>query len=182
MEINIYASPSESLALQLVELFRTTFFESEGEVEANLIANLVRELIHDSKREDRLLVVGHDGAELVGCIIYTPLFPEDGKYKVWLLSPVAVHPSFQKRGMGQKLISSGNEYLKEQGVQVVCTYGDIRFYSKSGFEVTRTDEIPAPYPLSYPEGWLSVKLDPSLSIPESKSMSCIPAFEKPEIW
>lgn len=182
MEITIYTSLSGTLAEQIIELFRTTFFESEGETEANLIAQLVHEIIHDSQPEHRILVVGHDGPELVGCIIYTPLFPEDDKYKASLLSPVAIHPNFQKRGMGQKLIAFGNEYVKEQGVQVVCTYGDIRFYAKSGFEVTSTDKIPAPFPLSYPEGWLAVKLDATFPIPVLKTMNCIPAFEKPEIW
>jgi putative acetyltransferase len=182
MEIKRYHTLPDALAKEIIDLFYQTFLESEGAEEAKLIEKLVRELIIDTDPALRDVVVALEADRVIGCIIFTPLYPENEAYSARLLSPVAVHTQFQKRGIGQQLIAFGKKFLQEENVAVVCMYGDIRYYSKSGFSSVHINKIPAPYTLSMPEGWLALFLKPDKTVPTVAEMGCVPAFQKPEIW
>ena len=99
-----------------------------------------------------------------------------------MLSPLAIHPDYQGRGLGQKLINFALDRLKENRVSLVMTYGDPAFYSKAGFCQVSEKQIQPPYKLSQPEGWLALSPTEENIQPTSEKMSCLAAFQKPEIW
>jgi GNAT superfamily N-acetyltransferase len=55
----------------------------------------------------------------------------------WYLEQLAVHPSFQGKGVGYKLVQWGLEQAQNEGVvaSVVSALGKNDFYRKCGFDV-----------------------------------------------
>lgn len=167
---------------QIQGLFTKTFTDSEGQVEGELIGSLVVKLMTREDSADVQCYIAEEEAEIVGCIFFSRLSFENGDSSVFLLSPVAVHTDFQGQGIGQKLIRFGLAGLKEAGVSLVVTYGDIHFYSKVGFRIITESIIKAPMKLSYPEGWLAVSLLEEAIKPIPGKSLCVKAFDNPEYW
>ena len=86
------------------------------------------------------------------------------------------------RCIGQKLIEYGLKQLQTEGIDVAVTYGDPGYYTKSGFVLVSEDQLPAPYNLQYPEGWLAQSLTkepvPHLDGP----CQCVKAYQSPQYW
>jgi putative acetyltransferase len=53
--------------------------------------------------------------------------------EVWSLSPLAVRPAHQRRGIGQALIRHGLAELDAHGAPLVFLEGDPGYYRRSGF-------------------------------------------------
>lgn len=82
----------------------------------------------------------------------------------------------------QALIRHAHEELKKEEVNIPITYGDISFYSKTGYELVSEDSIAAPLKLSYPEGWLANSLDESTELKLEGPSSCIPELNDQNLW
>ncbi|MEV4640585.1 N-acetyltransferase [Actinoplanes sp. NPDC049548] len=52
---------------------------------------------------------------------------------VQVLSPLAVRPAYQRRGIGTALVEAGVRLLTERGVPLVFLEGDPAYYSRLGF-------------------------------------------------
>ncbi|WP_286302120.1 GNAT family N-acetyltransferase [Vibrio apostichopi] len=170
----------------ITQLFTQTFTDSEGENEGKTVGKLANDLLTTTDRTELLCFVAEgDSIEsdstIVGAIIFTPLSLDD-ETKAYLLSPGAVSTQVQKRGIGQKLINFGLETLKEQGVELAVTYGDPSYYSKVGFEQITVEQIPAPFELSYPHGWLAQSLTGSEIRVTSGKSSCVEGLAHAEYW
>lgn len=50
------------------------------------------------------------------------------------LGPMAVHPEFQRKGLGTKLISAGVTQLRESGTPFIVVLGHPEYYPRFGFE------------------------------------------------
>ena len=61
-----------------------------------------------------LYLVAGDGDELVGVVLGT----HDGR-KGWI-SRLAVHPGYQRRGVGAALVSACDAAIRAQGIEIVC--------------------------------------------------------------
>ena len=165
----------------IIHLFASTFAAAEGEDEGAVIGSLVHDLIATTNPADLFGYVASDGDQLAGAIFFSRV-QTDGDQTLVLLSPVAVHPAFQGQGIGQRLIAYGLRSIEEQGAEVVVTYGDPAFYGKVGFTPLSTDVIPPPFELSQPEGWLGQALTSASIQPLQGPMSCVAAFDNPELW
>ena len=172
-------TPSEAGTIE--SLFRTTFAHAETEEEGQLIGALVAEMMHDTPPEDIFGFTAKDGDTLIGGIFFTRMWFDD-PIDVFILSPVAVHPEHQKKGVGQALISFGLEQLKAAGVERVFTYGDPNYYNKVGFEPIDETIAKAPHPLSQPQGWICQSLIDAPLTPLTGTARCVDALNKPEIW
>ena len=165
-----------------IELFRNAFSDSEGPEEGEVIAKLVDELLGDTSVLG--FIAGNQQVpkeKILACILFSPLC-FDSPDAACLLSPVAVRTDHQQQGIGQELIRYGLEKLKQSGVNWVFTYGDPRYYSKTGFEPVSQEQALAPFKLTQPEGWLAQSLNGStLRVPKGKAR-CVPAFNHPEYW
>jgi predicted N-acetyltransferase YhbS len=104
------------------------------------------------------------------------------KRTVFVLGPVAVATDRQNQGIGQRLISHGIEVLRQEGVELAVTYGDPTFYGRVGFKVISQDNVPAPFPLQLPEGWLGQSLNGAPLTPLRGPSRCVPAFNDPAFW
>jgi putative acetyltransferase len=171
--------PSDAAEFQ--ELFVTTFTASEGEAEGRLIGALVGDLINGTDSRDRRCFVATDNDQILGGIVFSRINFESGT-DAFILAPVAVRPDAQGRGIGQRLIRFGLEALAQEGVELVITYGDPRFYAKVGFAPTTAAVIPPPLPLQHPEGWLAQSLTGQEVEPIQGPSSCVAALSNPHFW
>ena len=166
---------------EIKQLFTMTFSDSEGQSEGLLIGNLVYELLISTASHDFYCFIATENEQIIGSIIFSKL-SFDSEINAFLLSPVAINTSYQGKGIGQKLINFGLDTLKENGGELVLTYGDINFYSKVGFSLITEKIVKAPLKLTYPEGWLGQSLVSDEIEPIAGNSYCIEAFNKPELW
>jgi len=166
---------------EIKQLFTNVFSDSEGQSEGLLIGNLVDDLMTGTDVQDLYGFVASENEEIIGSIFFTRLTFEID-VSAFLLSPVATHTNYQGKGIGQKLINFGINHLKENGVEVVFTYGDPKFYSKVGFGLITEKIAKAPFTLTYPEGWLGQSLVSDEIEPIKGGSLCVEAFNKPGIW
>ena len=141
MEYSLY-HPSQTE--EITALFLNTFTDSEGEVEGNMVSNLALELMTTTEKEELFVFIAHEKKCIVGAILFSRITFEEA-YRVFILSPVAISTHHQGKGIGQRLISVGLQYLKDQKVDVVLTYGDPDFYSKVGFKRITQEQSEALY-------------------------------------
>lgn len=165
---------------EVIDLFTCVFSDSEGKDEGKLIGRFVSELIK-TDAQDVLGFVATDQAKVVGSIFFSRLAFQDNT-NAFILSPVAVDTSYQGKGIGQQLIRFGIQYLKEQDVKLVFTYGDSNFYQKVGFEPVSEELIKAPLKLTHPEGWLGQSFTEGKITPKAGPTQCVEALNNPELW
>lgn len=167
---------------EIADLFRSTFTESEGAAEGDLIGNLVERMLATVDAADMFVFSAVEGDDLAGTAIFTRMtYPEDER-TVFILSPMAVAPAHQGKGVGQKLLTFGLNALRRNGVDVALTYGDVNFYSKVGFRQISESVAPPPLPLGYPEGWLGQSLTSRPLDPLKGASTCVDALNDPAIW
>lgn len=170
----------------ITQLFTQTFTDSEGENEGKTVGKLTNDLLTTTDPTELLCFVAEDDSiesdsTIVGAIIFTPLSFND-ETKAYLLSPVAVSTQVQKRGIGQKLINFGLQALKDQGIEFAVTYGDPDYYSKVGFGKITVEQVPAPFELSFPHGWLAQSLTGGEIKVTSGKSSCVKGLAHAEYW
>jgi putative acetyltransferase len=176
------SSEYEAHAAAIGDLFVATFTASEGNDEGALIGQLARRLMTETPAQDLRAFTAWKRGELVGAILLSRLIYTGDKRTVFVLGPVAVATNLQNQGIGQKLISQGIEVLRQEGVELVVTYGDPSFYRRFGFKVISQDDFPAPFPLQQPEGWLGQSLNDAPLTPLKGPARCAPAFNDPAFW
>ncbi len=111
----------------------------------------------------------------MGAIIFTRLyFPQTSRI-VFLLPPMAVLPNHQGQGLIAYALSQLVGYI-------VVTYGDPAFYGKTGFATIDPAVLPAPYPLSQPQGWIAQSLTKAPILPLEGPATCAPALQNPAYW
>ncbi|MGM0594967.1 MAG: GNAT family N-acetyltransferase [Pseudomonadota bacterium] len=165
----------------IIRLFTAVFSDSEGEAEGQLIGNLARELLSETEERDRYVFVALDADTVIGAIVFSRLTFDSGN-NAFILAPVAVATTRQGEGVGQRLIRFGFERLREDGVELVMTYGDPAFYAKVGFQPVTVATVKPPFPLSQPQGWLGQSLNSESISPITGSAACVDALNKPEYW
>ncbi|HEX7743870.1 MAG TPA: N-acetyltransferase [Micromonosporaceae bacterium] len=98
-----------------------------------VVARLVSGLRHDDA--DALSLVAEEAGEVVGHVMFSRslLDAPPRLVSVQVLSPLAVLPMHQRRGIGATLIRHGLRLLDERGVPLVFLEGDPGYYSRLGF-------------------------------------------------
>ena len=167
---------------EVIQLFYHTFKASENEDEAVAVSDLVKNYLQNYPRKDLKGFIALKDGQIVGCVFFSQLSYTDSDKKVFILSPMAVKTEFQGKGIGQALIRHAHQELRKEGVNITITYGDISFYSKTGYELVSEDSIAAPLKLSYPEGWLANSMDESTELKIEGPSSCIPELNDQNLW
>lgn len=178
MKLSLFNS---SYAQEAIELFTKVFSASENESEGQIIGNLVSDLIATTGSEDLIGFVATSNDRIVGCIFFSRFFMPSEKV-AFILSPVAIATSEQGTGIGQRLINYGLQHLKSMEVSLAFTYGDPRYYSKSGFNHISESIVKAPFELSQPEGWLAQSLNGNSIKAMHGSNRCVEALSDQKYW
>lgn len=172
---------NETKSREVIDLFKRVFTASEGDAEGQVIADFVANLITTTAPQDLIGCIAEENEIVVGCIFFSRLIVPSGQV-AFILSPVAVSTDVQSTGIGQKLIKYGLNHLKSLNVNLVFTYGDPSYYSKTGFEQINENIVKAPCPLSQPIGWLAQSLDGQVIQPMAGPTHCVEALNDPELW
>lgn len=166
----------------IYEFFLAAFTASEGAEEGHTIGHFVNEMMEKTPSEDMLVYSAYESNLLLGCIFFSRLKYEQDSRTVFILSPVAVQPNQQGKGIGQKLISFGLNELRSKGIDIAITYGDPNYYSKTGFQQISDKEAQPPLKLSFPEGWLAQSLTDKRFKQLLGPSYCVDALNRPELW
>lgn len=170
------------LDAEIIELFRQSFTDAEGETEGGLVSDLVKRLLFDTPKEERCIFISIESKEVCAAVVFSKLQFSVSYPETWLLSPAAVASAKQGFGLGKDLIRFAHRYLVKMGVVQVISYGDIKFYSKVGYYPISETLIPAPLTLTYPEGWIGQSLVGENMVPLKGKSFCTPALHFPELW
>jgi len=84
----------------------------------------------------RISLVAEKGGRVVGHILFTPVAVRDGTLQRYAmgLAPMAVHPDYQRQGIGSRLVVVGLETCTRRGDSLVFVVGHPDFYPRFGFE------------------------------------------------
>ena len=94
-----------------------------------------------------LSLVAEVNHEVVGYILLTKIIIEtktESKTSL-ALAPVAVEPSFQKKGIGGQLIEEAHRIAKELGYQSIILLGHEKYYPKFGYQPLQQFNITLPF-------------------------------------
>lgn len=166
---------------EIEKLFTEVFSKSEGQSEGLLIGKLTHNLMNSTEPKDIYGFIAKKNSKIIGSIFFTRLTFKS-EINTFILSPVAIHTDYQGQGVGQKLINFGINYLKENGVELIFTYGDPNFYKKVGFKPISEKVAKAPLELKYPIGWLCQSLVGREIEPIAGNSYCVAALNHPEYW
>jgi predicted N-acetyltransferase YhbS len=166
----------------VLNLHRAAFGEEKGPE----IADLVSGLLVDPTAEPRLSLVAVDHGHMVGHILYTRarLIGPQTPISAQLLAPLAVHPEFQRTGVGTRLIEAGLRELKRAGVALVFVLGHPGYYPRCGFTPAGALGFEAPYPIPEKDAaaWMVQDLSGETMGKVSGRVQCADALQRPEHW
>jgi putative acetyltransferase len=99
-------------------------------------ASLVEAIRASPEYVPELALVALDGDRVVGHVMISGavLVDGDGRRPIAMLSPLAVEPSRQRRGVGAALVRAVTELAADRGEPVVILEGDPAYYGRFGFE------------------------------------------------
>jgi putative acetyltransferase len=91
-----------------------------------------------------LALVAEDDGEVVGQVMFTLAELVDGT-SILMLSPLAVRPDRQRRGVGTALVREGLRISAERPEPLVIVEGDPKYYSRFGFVAASELGLERPY-------------------------------------
>ena len=149
-------------------------------------ANLVADLLKDHSAKPLVSLLAFDDKKPVGHILYRRATLEGHeKLKVFILAPLAVIPEYQKKGIGQKLMEAGDQFLSKMNADLVFVLGHPGYYPKNGFiNDAASHGFVAPYPIEpkNADAWMYKALSGKKIEQIKGKIQCCEAMDKPEYW
>jgi putative acetyltransferase len=165
--------------LQDVLFIEREAFKSDTEAE------LTRDMLADPSAKPLLSLLAFVEDRAVGYILFTRgVLLGKPKVKVSILAPLAVLPSYQKQGIGGKLIKQGLDLLSQQRVALVFVAGHPQYYPEYGFTPAYKLGFEPPYPLpkKVADAWMVQALRQHILGSVSGRVLCCEVLNKPEYW
>lgn len=132
----------------------------EGDEEANIVDKI------RSNCEEIISLVAIMDNKLVGHILFSPAtIKTDSQltYNGIGLAPMAVLPSYQRMGIGSRLVEKGIELLRQQSVDFIIVLGHPSYYPRFGFVPASRYGIRCQWEDVPDEAFMVLLLDKSLS-------------------
>jgi putative acetyltransferase len=141
-------------------------------------ARLVENLRKSPDFIPELSLVAVKDKMVVGHILFSRITIQTkiGSFPALALAPMAVHPEFQKQGIGSKLIRQGFARCRKLGHKIVVVVGHPNYYPRFGFTSARAKGLEAPF--SVPdEAFMVIEIAPGALNGISGMVIYPPAFE-----
>ena len=157
-------------------------FGDEGET----IAELVEGLLKDETAYPSLSLAAYKNGKMIGHILFTKatITNHETDISAQILAPLAVLPTDQNTGTGQKLINAGLENLKQSGVDLVFVLGHPTYYPRCGFIPSGAQGLDAPYPIEdkNADAWMVQELKTDTLGRVHGKLKCAEAMDREEYW
>ncbi|CAO3637866.1 unnamed protein product [Cunninghamella blakesleeana] len=105
---------------------------------------------------------GDNDNSIIGYILFTKIVSigdrRDDAIQSIALAPLSVLPTYQKQGIGKKLIQEGLRRAKALGYKSVIVLGHEHYYSKYGFLPASQWHIQCPFPLTNTDVFRCIEL------------------------
>ena len=181
MEFQIRVPRQEDLPAIFV-LAREAFGAGEG----GEIADLIGDLVADKSAQPLVSLVATKDQAIIGHVAFSSAGRRGVgcELSAMLLAPLAVHPDFQSKGVGSRLVEEGMRMLAEAGVDLVFVLGHPGYYPRFGFVEAGANGLEAPYPIA-PENaaaWMVYDLRPGPIEPTSGRVRCADSLDDPKYW
>ena len=104
-----------------------------------------------------LSLVAIDNDEIVGHILFSdlPIETDQGGIDAVSLAPMAVHPKWQRQGIGSALVRQGLEICRERGKATVVVLGYPGYYPRFGFSAELAKNLDGPFS---GDAWMALEL------------------------
>lgn len=145
----------------VLEVHRLAFGEED-------VPRLVTELREARLEVPSLSFVSVAGGRVVGNVMNSWVGVEGSDVRLLQLSPLGVHPDFQRQGHGAALVRASLEGARALGEPLLLVEGNPRYYGRFGF--VRADELgllPPPEAL-YDWAFQVAVLDESAELPQGR--------------
>ena len=162
----------------ILSIHRSAFSEEESP----LIIQLVNEFLCSSQDRSILSYVAEENKQIVAHVIFSEVIIENRVDNSYILAPLAVLPSWQRKGIGRSLVTYGISELEKLQAKHVFVYGDPNYYSKFGFKTNGGELYLPPYPLQLPHGWQHLGLTSGQLPQKPVKILCLKPLLKPELW
>ena len=164
-------------------LIRRIYHEALEAGENQSIADLACRLMSHESTPETVSLVADDGGDLSGHVAFSPVFrKDDGRPCGYILSPLAVRPDKQRKGVGRALIKSGIDESKRLGTAMILVYGDPEYYARFGFDADVANNFIPEFELKYPTGWQGIRLSDERSGLTPITIACVSPLNNPELW
>jgi len=112
-------------------------------------ADLIDDLRKTESFIPELSLVAIQNEEVIGHILFSQIVIKSKKRSTsaLALAPMAVHPEFQNKGVGSKLVLRGLEDCRRLGHEIVVLIGHPGYYPRFGFLPARDRGLEVPFPV-----------------------------------
>ncbi|ALF54023.1 GCN5 family acetyltransferase [Nostoc piscinale CENA21] len=111
-------------------------------------ANLIDKIRLSDHYIPELSLVAEIDNVIVGHILFSYIdLVNTEKLQVIGLAPLAVHPQFQRQGIGSALVEAGLKIVNDRGEVLVIVLGHPHFYNRFGFQPSVIYQIESPFPV-----------------------------------
>ncbi|WP_437191325.1 GNAT family N-acetyltransferase [Planctomicrobium sp. SH527] len=123
-----------------------------GDAEADLV-----DALRDDGHSEVSMVVTSD-EQVIGHILFSrvSIVTEKGTVNALSLAPMAIHPDFQRRGIGTRLLYAGLDRCEKLRHRIVLVLGHPEFYGQFAFSAKLAQQIESPF--GGGEAWMAMEL------------------------
>lgn len=142
-------------------------------------ADLIKALRKSDSFIPELSLVAAQKGEVIGHILFSPIVikSKERVISALALAPMAVHPRFQNKGVGSKLVYRGLEDCRRLGHKIVVVIGHPEYYPRFGFLPARDKGLDVAFPVP-DEAFMVLELVPgSLNVTQGEIIYP-PAFQE----
>ncbi len=183
MEI-MFGKPTHKQDLQ--HLHQQAFGAANSKEKGVVIGELVKSLLADPTAEPCHSLIAVEQDTVVGHLLFTRVHIEGAASNIaaQILAPLAVHPDFQAKGIGGKLIMTGLDALRKSKTQLVFVLGHPGYYPRCGFTPAGVCGFEAPYPIpaEHASAWMVQELTPGIIGTIKGKIRCAETLHQPEHW